>query len=407
MHTQTAAIGDEQVAGYWDRLSDEELLRISFTTDDPENLEGLVLQVPSVKGRPFVEFAYDFRGSRRSKIRCAHCKYPNHLAGFVIKTDSGQRFLCGHLCGAKIYGADFAHLHKDFSHARDRAGYLRRVQGLREALPGFMRYLAQLRSDPAFDLYDCTRHTLVTRMPRLRGALQVAIDRGGGTLSVDEKVRDFAAEGRDEDRYDREMEEWNKATVTERKKLRRQGQQPDKPRKPLYTSVSRPIGTVATKTLFSTATSPRQVVEDIAAQFANLADDPVKQMSAADKVAFFGYRGKQDAQGSQWRVLVGFGDTSNKGMANLLKQAGILLDRLAEQVERLAELPSFFQPRTLSAVASWATAAKLAGTYTAGLNSLMFENNHGQMVAAQLPPEFKVPSVSGIERLRLAMREGA
>jgi hypothetical protein len=106
-------------------------------------------------------------------------------------------------------------------------------------------------------------------------------------------------------------------------------------------------------------------------------------------------------------VLVGFGDTSNKGMANLLKQAGILLDRLEEQVERLAELPSFFQPRTLSAVASWATAAKLAGTYTAGLNSLVFENNHGQTVAAQLPPEFKEPSVSGIERLRLAMREGA
>jgi len=407
MQTQTAAIGGEQVAGYWDRLSDEELLRISFTTDDPQNLEGLVLQVPSVKGRPFVEFAYDFRGSRRSKIRCAHCKYPNHLAGFVIKTDSGQRFLCGHLCGAKIYGADFAHLHKDFSHARDRAGYLRRVQGLREALPGFMRYLAQLRSDPAFDLYDRTRQTLVTRMPRLRGALQVAIDRGGGTLSVDEKVRDFAAEGRDEDRYDREMEEWNKATVTERKKLRRQGQEPVKPRKPLYTSVSRPIGTVATKTLFSTATSPRQVIEDIAAQFANLADDPVKQMSAADKLAFFGYRGRQDAQGSQWRVLVGFGDTSNKGMANLLKQAGILLDRLEEQVERLAELPSLFQPRTLSVVASWATAAKLAGPYTAGLNSLVFENNHGQTVAAQLPPEFKVPSVSGIERLRLAMREGA
>ncbi|RWC26889.1 MAG: hypothetical protein EOS70_30630 [Mesorhizobium sp.] len=407
MQTQTAAIGGDQVAGYWDRLSDEELLRISFTTADPENLEGLVLQVPAARERPFVEFAYDFRGSTRTMIRCAHCKYPNHLAGFVIKTDSGQRFLCGHRCGAKLYGADFAHLHKDFSQARDRAGYLRRVQRLKDALPAFMQYLVQLKRDPAFDLFQRTRQELVTNMPRLRAAVQSVIERSGGTLSIDEKVRDFAAEERDEDRYERQMEEWRKETVTERKKLRREGREPDKPRKPLYTTVTRAIGTLSTKTLFSTATGPKQVIDDVVAQFANLADDPVKHMSAADKLAFFGYRGKQDAQGSQWRVLVGFGDTSNKGMANLLKQVGILLDRLEEQVGRLSELTLFFQPGTLSAVATWATAAKLAGTYTAGVNTLVFEHEHGKVVAARLPPEYRIPSVMGIERLRAAMREGS
>ncbi|RWM11824.1 MAG: hypothetical protein EOR73_31995 [Mesorhizobium sp.] len=407
MQTQTAATGGDQVAGYWDRLSDEELLRISFTTADPENLEGLVLQVPAARERPFVEFAYDFRGSTRTMIRCAHCKYPNHLAGFVIKTDNGQRFLCGHRCGAKIYGADFAHLHKDFSQARDRAGYLRRVQRLKDALPAFMQYLVQLKRDPAFDLFQRTRQELVTNMPRLRAAVQSVIERSGGTLSIDEKVRHFAAEERDEDRYERQMEEWRKETVTERKKLRREGREPDKPRKPLYTTVSRAIGTISTKTLFSTATGPKQVIDDIAAQFANLADDPVKHMSTADKLAFFGYRGKQDAEGSQWRVLVGFGDTSNKGMANLLKQVGILLDRLEEQVSRLSELTSFFQPETLSAVATWATAAKLAGTYTASVNTLVFEHEHGKVVAARLPPEYSVPSVMGIERLRAAMREGS
>lgn len=74
--------GDGEINTYWRSLTDEQLLRVSFTTTDPEGLEGLVLDVPPDNGYPpIVELCYDFRGSKRSYIRCAHCGYPNHLAG--------------------------------------------------------------------------------------------------------------------------------------------------------------------------------------------------------------------------------------------------------------------------------------------------------------------------------------
>jgi hypothetical protein len=53
--------------GYWRRLSDAELLSIRFTVDDPEAVEHLVLDVPTEgDDEPRVEFAYDFRGSKRA-----------------------------------------------------------------------------------------------------------------------------------------------------------------------------------------------------------------------------------------------------------------------------------------------------------------------------------------------------
>ncbi|TIR79360.1 MAG: hypothetical protein E5X21_28280 [Mesorhizobium sp.] len=264
--------------------------------------------------------------------------------------------------------------------------------------------MAELKADPAFSLFLQTRQDLIKGMPRLRGALQIAIDRHAGALTIEERARDFTAEERDEERYERDMEDWLKETVTERKRQRRLGMEPEKPRKPLYTSVSRSIGTISTKTLFAATASPKQFLEDIAAQFENLAHDPVSQMSKEEKSHFFGFRGKHDAQGSGWRVLVGFGDPSNKGMANLLKQVSILLDRLEEQIDRLAELPALFQPATLSALAAWATANKLAGTYKAGLGTLAFEPDHGKVVEIRMPAAFKVPDKAGIEIVRAALR---
>lgn len=396
--------GNGQGDGFWSRLSDEELLRISFTTDDPEHLYGLVEDVPAARGRPFVEFAYDFRGSKRSNIRCAHCRYPNHLAGFVIKTGDGTRFLCGNTCGAKIYGADFEGLHRDFTYARDRAADLRRVANLRNALPAFVEYLGQLRSNPAFGLYMDVRQQFAKEMPRLQGALRLAIDRSGGALNVDEKVRDFAAEERDEDRYEREMESWrNETTVTERKKQRQTGGSPEKPRKPIFKTITKPIGVVPPLTMFSVDSSPKQFLNDIAAQFDALARDPVKEMSADQRADLFSYRGKHDDKGGQWRTLVGFGDLTNRGMAKLLKQVSTLLDRLEQQIDCLAELPRFFHPSTLSTVATWATANKLAGSYEAGSGSLKFHPNLGEVTEIRLPQPYDVPSRAGIEKLRAAI----
>lgn len=108
-------------ASYWSTLTEEQLLRTAFTTNDPESLDGLIEDVPATEELPFVELWYDFRGTKRERFRCVHCRYHNHLAGYVIKTTEGQRFLVGHECGDKLYGADFEILRSDYDQARDYA----------------------------------------------------------------------------------------------------------------------------------------------------------------------------------------------------------------------------------------------------------------------------------------------
>ncbi|WP_224636695.1 hypothetical protein [Mesorhizobium sp. CA12] len=392
-------------AGRWGRLSDEELIRIRFTTDDPEGLEGLIHSVPPVDSRPFVEFGYDFRGSKRSMIRCAHCKYPNHLAGFVIRVDDGSRFLCGHRCGAKIYGVDFEALHRDYSQARDRASLLHRVAKLKQALPGFVRYLADLKRDSAFQQYSDTRQALRSGMQRLWGGLRAATERSGGILHIEERVRDFEAEARDEARYEREMEDWQQATLTERKRWRREGAAPRKPQTPIYKTVPRPIGSVGAGTFFSSTNAPRRDLEDIAAQFESLAVDPVSAMSAFEKLHYFGYNGRKDARGSFMRLAFGFGDTSNKGMATLLKQVSVLLERIEEQIDRLAELPALFQPAKLELIANWGTAHHLGGHFRAERRTLIFAHDAGSIHQVGLPAGYSVPSKAGIELLRATMSD--
>ena len=46
-------------------MSDEHLLAVELTTDDPEALENLVREIPAGDEEPHVEFAYDLRGSGR------------------------------------------------------------------------------------------------------------------------------------------------------------------------------------------------------------------------------------------------------------------------------------------------------------------------------------------------------
>jgi hypothetical protein len=70
--------------GYWSRLSDEELLAISFSTSDPKNLPGLVHALPPPEPLPIIEQAYDFRGTHHARLRCVQCNRPIHLAGFVL-----------------------------------------------------------------------------------------------------------------------------------------------------------------------------------------------------------------------------------------------------------------------------------------------------------------------------------
>jgi hypothetical protein len=390
--------------GYWSRLTDEELKRITFKNTDPETtVKNLVLEVPVSDEEPIVEQLYDFRRTKRALIRCAHCRYPNHLLGFVIRVGD-QRFLCGHNCGEKIYGADFHYVLNDFTQVKERAELLHRVGNLNQALPNLLAYLSALRADPAFDLYSATRQELIRRMPRLRGALRIAIEREQGNLFIDAPVRDYIAERRDEDRYEREMVEWKDQTVAKRKQLRREGyRKPDKPKKPLWTTERRQIGAIPVMTLFSVEASPKQMVMDIVPQFENLADRPVDHMAQTERAYYFAYQGKDDWKNSLNRAELTGAGYSNMQLATIFRQIALLLDRIEQQIDRLQELKAFFEPARLALVAKWATENKLAGLYTAVGNSLTIENEDGLQHTVSLPTGYAVPGKAAIRLFKEAV----
>lgn len=136
---------------FWESLSDEQLLAVDLTTDDPENLEGVVFEIPPGDEEPYVEYKYDLRGSDREMLRCVHGNHP-HLAGFVMRKDD-RRFLVGHICGEKIYGENFERYTADFDAAVNRRNAAQRRREIEEATRPFANWLAEVSGSPVFNLY--------------------------------------------------------------------------------------------------------------------------------------------------------------------------------------------------------------------------------------------------------------
>ena len=165
---------------YWGSVSDDYLLSVELTTDDPEKLENLIRIVPNGPEEPFVEYGYNLKGLEREKMRCAHCNQP-HFAGVVVNK-AGQRFLVGHICGKHIYGVNFAVLKKDYDAAVLRQDVLRRVREIRTVIDPFLEWLEHLTSSEVFDQYDRLHDQFSKSMPWLWEKLKWHTNNGGGYL---------------------------------------------------------------------------------------------------------------------------------------------------------------------------------------------------------------------------------
>ena len=166
---------------YWESISEDHLLAVDLTTDDPEKLEIFTLTVPDGPDGSFVEYGYNLRGLEREKIRCAHC-HQLQLAGVVVNK-GGLRFPVGHICGAHIYGVDFAALKKDYDTAVIRQDTLRRVREIRAVVDPFLEWMEQFSNSPAFHLRDELLLQLRKRMPWLWEQLQWHTNNTGGYLN--------------------------------------------------------------------------------------------------------------------------------------------------------------------------------------------------------------------------------
>jgi hypothetical protein len=206
--------------GRWGKLSDSELLEVDFLSKDPSSLPNVLLEIPQTEALPEVEFAYDTSQTIGVKVRCVHCRYENHNRGFVLQFENGDRVLVGGTCGKKRYGADFQTLERDFEAARQRASYLKRRNQTLAHAATFRSALEQLPLHPAFVSYKKTKREFSRSVTALARALHDLPS--DGQLYLPTKVRDFEAENRRYERWERQM---GSLTKTEMATLQRGGKQ--------------------------------------------------------------------------------------------------------------------------------------------------------------------------------------
>jgi len=382
MDTATQTTLDRPVEPH---VSDAELLARQFTTDDPESLDNLCLMVPETDQAPVIEFAYNLTPSKREErpyVRCAHCKYPNHWRGYVMRYPDGRRFLVGKDCGAKIYGADFTLVENRFDEQRTRKGYLRRLGNVRVAFPELLRAVGDILHDhPVFTQYQACRRELHDNLPNLCRQLSLVASRRQGMLAVEERVRDYAAEQRRDEHQKEEQEEVAKLTLTQRKKLRKKGLLPKKDERPIYRTIERHVGRLAGDSLFVSGISPRQAVlechDRLKAIFREITN-----------------RGSENITTTQLRTLV--------------RELGDILDRIDGQLDFLNAVPSFFNPENLLTVAAWASRIPACkGRYHAqgGILLRLPVDDGDSGIRITAPAGYTVPRPDALSVFRLALTQ--
>lgn len=333
----TGSVREDERRSYWRELSEDQLLEIQFTTNDPESLAGMSDDPPPRGLEPRVELAYDVSGREKGKVRCVHCKFPNHNRGFVLLYPDGQRRTCGRDCGKKLYGADFDRFLKDFDAARDLAGYLRRRRAALAARHVLLDGLSALRTHPSLAAFAEMRRRFRRAMPALTPTL-AALALAGGRLAVEEQIRNHAAEERRESRM-------GPMTKTERKRFKREGKLDA-----IYDNVERELGTLAGIPFFLLDEPPSKGLEEAQARIA---------------AAF------QDLEQSE---------ASTAKLRNAFRAIQEGIDCVQVEVGKLASAIDAFEAVNLRAIAEWANARKAPSDrsrYQAGIGLLRRSDDEG------------------------------
>lgn len=146
--------------GYWNNVTDEELLATELLVDAPDTLPGIVTELPADHQEAFMEFSYDLRGSGREEFACIHGHH-RHLHGAVMRKGD-DRFLVGWMCAESIYGAKLSDIRSDFDAAVERQATLRRVRELQDAVGRFSKWLSEIEQSQVMEKFLDVRETLET-----------------------------------------------------------------------------------------------------------------------------------------------------------------------------------------------------------------------------------------------------
>lgn len=180
--------------------SDEELRSRIFTIKEPEALPDLLPRIPTDRGMPSIEYAYDVtpakssRKKKRPRVYCAHCHFETHYKGYVVKWSDGKRCLVGVDCGAKHYGADFHATVHTFKEERNRLAQLHRYDAVMSLLPDAASAIQRIANHPSIHGLERLVFTMQRRIPDIWQSLAAVAERGD--LFVEELVRNIQAEER-------------------------------------------------------------------------------------------------------------------------------------------------------------------------------------------------------------------
>lgn len=181
----------------WDSLTDEQLLLVQWSTNDPMSLPNIHPSIPKDLGEFQIELAYDL-APEDSAVPCAHCpQHQPHRHGFVLRDAQGRRFLLGSTCGPKAYGTNYRLASNARTQMKRRYDVLTRWLRLRDDLPARIDELATIASGGRARVLRAGRNRLEQDAPRTVTKIRALRPSDFGSklrLVHTTEVRDRAAE---------------------------------------------------------------------------------------------------------------------------------------------------------------------------------------------------------------------
>ena len=232
------------------RFSDDELLRTEFRYSDPENIPGLNLSVPDPEAHPTIVGYYNETplGGRKANpdapmIRCCHCGLRRHWRGYVVQDDLGQLHIIGaQKCGHDHYGGErFADAENIFRQTLDRQKALRRWQNMMLLVPDLKKEVELLLSCEALRRIELKRDEIKRASSEGFAAL-IRNHRSGKPMLEVREERDYEAEAKRAQRYERALAEYQRLSPEERRRRRDDGLQPRRDDSPIVVRKTEELG---------------------------------------------------------------------------------------------------------------------------------------------------------------------
>lgn len=278
IHHEVADSGLSTSVSAFLKLTDSELLNLQFRIDDPEILDDLSMEIPTPDEQTTIEFYYDLLKVDRPLIACVHCGYPNHKKGVVIRDGHGNRYLVGHECGAKIYGADYVLIERRFDELVNRQTVLKLHLQIKDQLPIAIHEITQIADSGVLNRVTRYRSEFKAAFPKLfNGLRRSSNEHGQLVMTRRRRVLDQKAEERRIERNLKAEKEIAAMSTTQFKRARKDGSLPKIDKKQRFTEIEEVFAPVRGGSLIQSQSNPLVEIEAARGELSRLSREIEKR----------------------------------------------------------------------------------------------------------------------------------